>query len=124
MIDAGCPATISFVMPVSARRDRLGRLGQVVELHHAELDDLVLLPVEAGRLDIEQDASLRTQTDAWMGRFPRDQPLTRCFDDEINGIDPETYLRDVLTCIADHPINRIADLLPWNWQPDLVAKAA
>jgi hypothetical protein len=43
---------------------------------------------------------------------------------KLNGIDPETYLRDVLTRIADHPINRIADLLPWNWQPDLVAKAA
>jgi len=43
---------------------------------------------------------------------------------KLNGIDPETYLRDVLTRIADHPINRIADLLPWNWQPDRVAKAA
>jgi transposase len=32
----------------------------------------------------------------------------------LNGLDPERYLRDVLTHIADHPINRIADLLPWN----------
>jgi hypothetical protein len=29
---------------------------------------------------------------------------------KLNGIDPETYLREVLTRIADHPINRIADL--------------
>jgi transposase len=43
---------------------------------------------------------------------------------KLNGIDPETYLRDVLTRIADHPINRIANLLPWNWQPELIAKAA
>ena len=32
----------------------------------------------------------------------------------MNDINPEAYLRYVFTHIADYPINRVADLLPWN----------
>ena len=31
---------------------------------------------------------------------------------KINGIDPEDYLRKMLERIADHPVRRVADLLP------------
>jgi transposase len=36
---------------------------------------------------------------------------------KLNGIDPEAYLSAVLRRVADHPIHRIAELLPWNQLP-------
>ena len=40
---------------------------------------------------------------------------------KLNGLDPEACFRNLLNCIADHKINRVAVLLPWNWG---AAKAA
>ncbi|OWJ69084.1 hypothetical protein BWR60_00650 [Inquilinus limosus] len=36
---------------------------------------------------------------------------------KMNGLDVEAYLADVIARIADHPIKRIDELLPWNWRP-------
>jgi transposase len=43
---------------------------------------------------------------------------------KLNGIDPEAYMTVVLRRIADHPINRIGDLLPWNLLPAPPAEAS
>ena len=43
---------------------------------------------------------------------------------KLNGVDPLAYLRDVLGRIADHKINRIDELLPWNWASTLDVAAA
>lgn len=34
----------------------------------------------------------------------------------LNGVDELKWLADVLARIADHPINRLDELLPWNWK--------
>jgi hypothetical protein len=37
---------------------------------------------------------------------------------KLNGVNPEAYLTDTLARIADgHPLNRIAKLMPWAYQP-------
>lgn len=35
---------------------------------------------------------------------------------KLNKVDPQAWLADVLGRIAEHPINRLDELLPWNWQ--------
>jgi hypothetical protein len=37
---------------------------------------------------------------------------------ELNGWNPQAYLRALLDRIADHPINRIGQLAPWILRPD------
>jgi transposase len=43
---------------------------------------------------------------------------------KLNGVNPQHYLADVLTRIADHPARRIDELLPSNWQPANTTRAA
>jgi len=35
-----------------------------------------------------------------------------------NNVDPQAWLTDVLRRIADHKINKIDELLPWNYSPN------
>ena len=34
---------------------------------------------------------------------------------KLNGVDPQAWLTDVLSRIADHKITRIDELLPWRY---------
>jgi len=44
---------------------------------------------------------------------------------KLNGLDPQAWLRDVIDRMAKgHPINRLGELLPWNWNNQIASLAA
>lgn len=42
----------------------------------------------------------------------------------LNDVGPQAWLADVLARIADHPVSRLDELLPWNWRSTRLALAA
>lgn len=95
---------------------------------------------EDGRLEIDNNSAERSVRGAAVGKknylfFGSDTGGERAAiiyslveTCKLNGIDPQRYLEYVIARIADHPINRIAELLPWNVadklnQPDQVKQA-
>ena len=43
---------------------------------------------------------------------------------KLNDIDPQAWLADTLSKIADTPQTRLGKLLPWNWMSDRRSRAA
>src|SRR5271169_1374078 len=93
--------------------------------------DALLCYVDDGRIEIDNNAAERSLRAVALGRKnylfagsdaggERAATIYSLIGTaKLNGLDPEAYLRRVLACIADHPINRIAELLPWNLGADV-----
>ena len=88
--------------------------------------DALLRYVDDGRIEIDNNAAERSLRTVALGRKnylfagsdaggERAAAIYSLIGTaKLNGLDPEAYLRNVLSRIADHPINRIEELLPWN----------
>ena len=89
--------------------------------------DALLRYVDDGRIEIDNNAAERSLRTVALGRKnylfagsdaggERAAAIYSLIGTaKLNGLDPEAYLRNVLSRIADHPINRIEELLPWNF---------
>ena len=91
--------------------------------------------LEDGRLSIDNNAAERGMRSIAVGRknflfMGSDKggksaaiAYTLIETAKLNGVDPQTWLTDVLSRIADHKINRIDEFLPWRYAQRAIAKA-
>lgn len=42
---------------------------------------------------------------------------------KLNDVDPRAWLADLLARIADHPVQRLHELLPWKWRDQKIQNA-
>lgn len=108
-----------------ARGSKKSSLGQVIRYALTRWPALLCYTTD-GRLDMTNNAAERAMRPIAIGRknwtFAGSDDggqraalmYTLIETAKLNGIDPEAYLRAVIGRIAEHPIRRIHELLPWE----------
>jgi transposase len=91
--------------------------------------------LDDGRVAIDNNAAERAVRPICLGKknwlFPGSETgaetlaraMTLIESAKMNGLDPQAYITDLLNRIHDHKINRIYELLPWNWVPRTIPQA-
>ena len=119
---ASCPHRVPNLIPVKSD------LAGAIRYARSRWDALTRY-LDDGRLEISNNAAenqirlvalgrknwLFSGSDAGGERAAAFYTLIRTA--RLNGVEPEAWLSDVIARIGAHPINRLAELLPWNWSP-------
>jgi transposase len=74
--------------------------------------------------DTVTESQQQGRVSPWSSHEPASDVIALIETTKLNGVNPQAYLTDVLTRIADYPAKHVAELLPWNWQPANSVRAA
>ncbi len=125
------PVLDSMHLWLKATMAKLSRKSDVAKAIHYALErwPALLLFLADGRAEIDNNAAERALRAVAIGRKnylfagsdaggERAAAIYSLLGSaKLNGIDPEAYMTELLRRIADHPINRIEELLPWTLFP-------
>ncbi len=71
--------------------------------------------LDNGRICLSNNAAERALRGIALGR--KSAMYSLIVTAKMNDVDPQAWLTDILARIADHPANRLDELLPWHWRP-------
>jgi transposase len=130
------PLVNEFIAWMKQERAKLSRHNDVAKAFDYMLKRVDAFTLADGRVCLSNNAAERALRGIALGRkawlFAGSDRggeraavmLTLIQTAKLNDVDPQAWLADVLARIADHKINDLAALLPWNWRLARIDRAA